>query len=162
MKLQFVCYDNIDVIKSNLDSWVNKFKQPSSDWLSEELDQPLFSDTKFKEIKDFSLDMSADPKKAFLTEAENAIRVYSNLKFLTDSQASDERLWAGLCLGPFWTYVQYRWGIDQKCTVATVYKGNIIKNLIMDCQSYTKYRPNETTGGIFVSWRRKEELPTGA
>lgn len=49
----------------------------------------------------------------------------------------------------------------QKC-FATVYKGNIIKNLIMDCQSYTKYRPNETTGGIFVSWRRKEELPTGA
>ena len=49
----------------------------------------------------------------------------------------------------------------RKC-IATVYKGNIIKNLIMDCQSYTKYRPNETTGGIFVSWRRKEELPTGA
>ena len=46
--------------------------------------------------------------------------------------------------------------------LATVYKGNIIKNLIMDCQSYTKYRPNETMGGIFVSWRRKEELPTGA
>ena len=50
----------------------------------------------------------------------------------------------------------------HKKTFATVYKGNIIKNLIMDCQSYTKYRPNETTGGIFVSWRRKEELPTGA
>lgn len=50
----------------------------------------------------------------------------------------------------------------HKETLATVYKGNIIKNLIMDCQSYTKYRPNETTGGIFVSWRRKEELPTGA
>ncbi len=49
-----------------------------------------------------------------------------------------------------------------KSTFATVYKGNIIKNLIMDCQSYTKYRPHETTGGIFVSWRRKEELPTGA
>ena len=49
-----------------------------------------------------------------------------------------------------------------KLFLATVYKGNIIKNLIMDCQSYTKYRPNETTGGIFVSWRRKEELPTGA
>ena len=52
--------------------------------------------------------------------------------------------------------------IFSKYSVATVYKGNIIKNLIMDCQSYTKYRPNETTGGIFVSWRRKEELPTGA
>ena len=52
--------------------------------------------------------------------------------------------------------------IGKTVSVATVYKGNIIKNLIMDCQSYTKYRPNETTGGIFVSWRRKEELPTGA
>lgn len=52
--------------------------------------------------------------------------------------------------------------IFEKDMFATVYKGNIIKNLIMDCQSYTKYRPNETTGGIFVSWRRKEELPTGA
>ena len=51
---------------------------------------------------------------------------------------------------------------DAQFNLATVYKGNIIKNLIMDCQSYTKYRPNETTGGIFVSWRRKEELPTGA
>ena len=55
------------------------------------------------------------------------------------------------------------WGSDiYKNKIATVYKGNIIKNLIMDCQSYTKYRPNETTGGIFVSWRRKKELPTGA
>ena len=124
MKLQYVCYDNIDYIKSNMDSWVSKFKQPSSDWLQDELkhqkQQPLFSDTKFKEIKDFSLDMSADPKKAFLTEAENSIRVYSNLKFLSDSQASDERLWTGLCLGPFWQYVQYRWGIEQKCTVSAV------------------------------------------
>ena len=51
---------------------------------------------------------------------------------------------------------------ETSLLLATVYKGNIIKNLIMDCQSYTKYRPNETTGGIFVSWRRKEELPTGA
>ena len=54
------------------------------------------------------------------------------------------------------------WNFEYIIGLATVYKGNIIKNLIMDCQSYTKYRPNETTGGIFVSWRRKEELPTGA
>ena len=59
---------------------------------------------------------------------------------------------------------QIKFGVNIYSIInfATVYKGNIIKNLIMDCQSYTKYRPNETTGGIFVSWRRKEELPTGA
>ena len=57
---------------------------------------------------------------------------------------------------------KYQTEVTEMKKIATVYKGNIIKNLIMDCQSYTKYRPNETTGGIFVSWRRKEELPTGA
>lgn len=99
MKLQFVSYDNIDIIKSNLKSWVDNFKQDSSDWLQDELGNALFSDTKFAEIPDFSLDMSAD--KPFLTEAENVKRIYGNLRFLSDSQASDERLWAGLCLGPF-------------------------------------------------------------
>ena len=34
-------------------------------------------------------------------------------------------------------------GCVQTPSIATVYKGNIIKNLIMDCQSYTKYRPVE-------------------
>jgi HipA-like protein len=70
-------------------------------------------------------------------------------------QYSDEWLETGFSINPFSLPL-------QKQVFATVYKGNIIKNLIMDCQSYTKYRPNETTGGIFVSWRRKEELPTGA
>lgn len=67
----------------------------------------------------------------------------------------------GMTRGIMGSYPSYI-SLCYKEWLATVYKGNIIKNLIMDCQSYTKYRPNETTGGIFVSWRRKEELPTGA
>ena len=35
-------------------------------------------------------------------------------------QASDERLWAGLCLGKFWSYVNYRWEISKKCNISTV------------------------------------------
>ncbi len=120
MKLQFVTYDNLDIIKSNLNSWADNFKLSSSDWLQDELGNTLFSDTKFQDVPDFTLDMSAEPQKAFLTEAENAKRVYSHLKFLSDSQASDERLWAGLALGPFWTYVQYRWDIKQKCTTSSI------------------------------------------
>ena len=83
MKLQFVSYDNIDIIKSNLKSWVDNFKQDSSEWLQEELGNALFSDTKFAEIPDFSLDMTAD--KPFLTEDENVKRIYGNLRFLSDS-----------------------------------------------------------------------------
>lgn len=118
MKLQFVSYDNLDTIKSNLPIWVEQFKADSSDWLNTELGLPLLTDTKFSDVPDFVLDMSED--KPFMTEAENAKRVYWNLRFLSDSQASDERLWAGLCLGPFWSYVKYRWEIDRKCTVSNV------------------------------------------
>ena len=77
----------------------------------------MFSDTPY-EMPDFSLDMSQE--KPSLTEAENAIRTYNSLRFLSDSQASDERIWAGLCLGPFWSYVKYRWNIDGNCTVGNV------------------------------------------
>ncbi len=114
MKLQFVSFDNLDAIKANLSSWTDNFKQNSSSWLTEELDNSLFLDTKYGDIPDFTLDMSSD--KPFLTEAKNVRRVYDNLKFLSNSQASDERLWAGLCLGPFWQYVQYRWDIKKKAT----------------------------------------------
>lgn len=118
MKLQFISYDSIDIIKTNINSWVDNFKKDSSDWLQEEFNNTLFIDTKFPEVHDFGLDMSAD--KSFLTEPENVKRIYENLRFLSDSQASDERLWAGLCLGPFWNYVKYRWNIDKNCTVSNV------------------------------------------
>ena len=116
MKIQFIGHDDIDVIKSYLSSecWVKNFQKDSSDWLAEEFDNSLFKDTKYTDIPDFELDMSAD--KAYLTDAENAQRVYENLKFLSDSQASDERLWTGLCMGKFWKYTQYRWDILKKCT----------------------------------------------
>lgn len=80
----------------------------------------------------------------------------------SDSQKLRAKLKGALLSGQNKVYIKVAASYDEKEMVATVYKGNIIKNLIMDCQSYTKYRPNETTGGIFVSWRRKEELPTGA
>ena len=45
---------------------------------------------------------------------------------------------------------------------ATVYKGNIIKNLIMDCQSYTKYRPNETKQGHSPAARPSRRTGSGS
>lgn len=118
MKLQFISYDNLDTIKSNLGAWTDNFKLDSSAWLESEFDNRLFIESKYGEIPDFILDMTAE--KPFVTEAANAQKVYENLTFLSDSQASDERLWAGLCLGAFWKYVQYRWEICKKPTSANI------------------------------------------
>lgn len=67
-------------------------------------------------MPDIHLDMSQPMDKAYLTDAANVQEFYGKLSFISDSQASDERLWAGLCLGPFYEYTQYRWKIAQKCT----------------------------------------------
>lgn len=118
MKLRFISYDNLDIIKTNLEIWKDNFMQDSSAWLEEEFDNTLFLDTKYPEIPDIILDTSA--KEPFDTEAYNVKQVYGNLKFLSESQASDERLWAGLSLGYFWNYVQYRWKVEKNCTAAHI------------------------------------------
>ena len=114
--------------------------------------QKFFTDDYDKTIKDNTIDSKTLEKTNDKKKLQSCIDNLEALKKTIDSEKSN---------------VFYKKDIgnyDKKPDelIATVYKGNIIKNLIMDCQSYTKYRPNETTGGIFVSWRRKEALPTGA
>lgn len=118
MKLKIISYDNLDALKSNLQFLTDNFKKDSNAWLEQEFGNNLFIDTKYPEIPDIVLNMKA--KDPFDTEEYNVKQVYRNLKFLSESQASDERLWAGLCLGEFWKYVQYRWKINDKPTKANI------------------------------------------
>ena len=90
---------------------INKFSNyETSDWVAAACPYSPFIDTKYKNVGDITLDMTAEKGKEYLTEFNNVKSVYSALKFLSDSTASEERLWAALCLGPFYPYVQYRWG----------------------------------------------------
>lgn len=113
-----------------------------------------------------------DYRDVFNMDSSFAEWLYSHMRMYRDNSVHDDTMNTVAFEGREYTIAEAVDLIIEKTgeflkiyhytDVATVYKGNIIKNLIMDCQSYTKYRPNETTGGIFVSWRRKEELPTGA
>lgn len=117
MRLTFLEEDSLFALKSNLPQIVHQFALPDSKWIEQYFGHSPYVNTKYV-IEDFSLDMSQD--KPFLTEFENVQRVYNRLSFLSDSQASDERLWAGLCLKHFWKYVQYRWNITHNCTADNV------------------------------------------
>ena len=91
MKIQFLSGDSITAIKANLNGLRTKFGS-GNEWFFNFFDgKSPFKDTKY-DIEDFQLDMSQDDP--FLTEYENVRRVYTHLKFLPDSQASDERIWA--------------------------------------------------------------------
>lgn len=89
---------------------INKFSNfDSNDWIVEACPYSPFIDTKYNNLPDIVLDMSAEKGREYKTEFANVKKIYSSLKFLSDSTASEERLWAALCLGPFYQYVQYRW-----------------------------------------------------
>lgn len=67
----------------------------------------------------FSLDMSnSDPT---LTDLENVKRVHKNMSALTESQASDERIWTAYTLSVFLDYMRYRWPADSEKTMMNRY-----------------------------------------
>ena len=112
MKLYLVESTSLDTLKQNLPSLLTEFSKDNCDWIEEKLGKSPFIATKFPEIPQFSLDMTAeDPSK---TDGRNAEIVYENLKFLSDSQATDERFWAALCLREYWPFVRYRWNFEKK------------------------------------------------
>src|SRR3989344_6021738 len=56
------------------------------------------------------------------TDYENIKRFYTAFKKLKDSQATEERLWAGLCHSNyFWDYLKYRWDCKDETQVLARY-----------------------------------------
>ena len=61
------------------------------------------------EIEEFTLDMSQPLGREALTDIENIQRVYKHMKFLSDAQAADERIWVAYTVSQFAEYMRYRW-----------------------------------------------------
>lgn len=119
MKIMILENDSLLDLKSNLSQLAPKFVLPENDWITEYFGHSPFIESKIQ-IDDFTLDMSQD--KPFHTEFENVKRVYTRLGsgIISDSQASDERLWSGLCLTYFWKYTQYRYDISKNCMPSNI------------------------------------------
>lgn len=119
-KICFMKLADISAVKANAGAYLPYFKEKDSSWLKEKLGHSPFSRTKY-DLPDIKLYMPEDEEKREETDKRNVREVYSKLKFLSPSQASDERLWAGLCMGPCWDYVSYRWQIDSANAVRQHY-----------------------------------------
>lgn len=67
----------------------------------------------FMDVPDFEL---SDIESGTIGEVDfgNCKILYNNLRMLSESQCSDERLWAGLCNGTFYDYVRRRYQYDKK------------------------------------------------
>lgn len=111
MKLKILDDDALALFKDNkfIEQNLNRYVNYSdTSWLVEAFGRSPFIETKY-EINDLKFNMSADEGRASDTEFDNVKEVYSKLRFLSDSNATEERLWACLCLTEGNQYSRYRW-----------------------------------------------------
>lgn len=99
----------IDFFKTNMHRlYVNYYQKDDNSWMKEEFgDDPFIY---FMDVPEFEMASLLDDKTAGEIDFMNCKIVYENLKSLSESQASDERLWAGLCNGVFYKYMRRRHG----------------------------------------------------
>ena len=109
MRIKYLTEDDLNAVKSNLSAVLRDVIAEDGKSLNEFFGRDnLIKETQF-EINDFKLDMSQPNGKESLTDVENIQRVYNHMKFLSDSQASDERIWAAYTFSEFLDYMRYRW-----------------------------------------------------
>lgn len=112
MIIYFMKQDALDYLKSNMNElYTHYYSDETNEWINENYGQDAFS--VFKEIPDLEL-ASLDGSSAGEIDFSNISKVYLALKDLSESQAADERLWAGLCNGVFYQYLRKRWKYDEK------------------------------------------------
>lgn len=109
MRIKYITEDNLNAIKTNLSNIQKKVIQNKECTISEFFGDPSFIKNSSMAIDEFQLDMSQPSGKESLTDAENIQRVYNHMRFLTDSQASDERIWAAYTFSEWVDYMRYRW-----------------------------------------------------
>ena len=104
MKIYFMKQSAIDFLKTNMERlYVNYFQKDDNSWIGKEFGEDPF--IPFMEVKDFEMASLLNGKSAGEIDFDNCKIIYENLKELSESQSSDERLWAGLCNSTFYKYM---------------------------------------------------------
>ncbi len=113
MIIRYLKEDSVDLLKKEdlRDNLINY--SGDNAWLITKYQNKgidLFGSYEKKQFPDFVLKSD----NGVSDDYENMKIIYNSLKDLTDSQASDERIWSGLAHGYCWNYMQKRWPLPEK------------------------------------------------
>lgn len=109
MQIYFMKREALNYFKVNMGKlYTNYFQKDDNSWMAEEFGEDPF--IPFMDVPEFEMTSLLDDKGAGEIDLMNCKIIYENLKSLSESQASDERLWAGLCNGTFYKYMRKRHG----------------------------------------------------
>lgn len=112
MKLKVFTEEGLELLEHNIAANINHYQEQSNQWIYEFLCDEGNIKEFHTEVPDFELKIDKnDPAKA---DIENVKIIYSNLRFLTNEQASDARFWTGLTHLNFWGFMHNRWEVQEK------------------------------------------------
>ena len=98
----------LEMLKANLSVVYGKYyTEKTNQWITDICGEDPFIE--FKDVTEFKLaDLNSDLTPGEI-DLNNCKILYEKLQFLSESQASDERLWAGLAHTTFYDYMRKRW-----------------------------------------------------
>lgn len=116
MNIYYFGNKTLEEYKDNIDKNLKKYKEGQLNFVKA---SDFLKDPKIK-LNPIELDLSSkDPSDS---DFENIKRFYLAFKNLKDNQATEEKLWAGLChYEPFWKYMKYRWNCETEENVLERY-----------------------------------------
>ena len=116
MKVHFLTENALEALRTNLTANPRHYAENNNDWIYEYFG----SENPFMEYKqdfpEFTLSFDSYEELGKIN-VSNTIVLYSAMKSLTDTQATDERLWAGMCHCDFWSFLHERWGMANKSMI---------------------------------------------
>jgi len=108
-KIIYLTEDGVIAVKNNIEKIYKEIIVNNSTSLPELLQDDGIIKSSNLEMEELVLDMSQPVDYEYLTDSENVARVYNRMKGLSDSQASDERIWMAYTLTEQLEYMRYRW-----------------------------------------------------
>lgn len=114
MKIKYLNEKGLMMIRSNTEYIAKEIIRDRTKKITDIFqDDDIIAESPY-DLPDFKLDMSQEKGKEALTDLENIKRVYNNMRGISDSLASDERLWTAYTLVDRYDYMKYRWKISSE------------------------------------------------
>lgn len=112
MKIKYIKDESLAILKNNQKTIFDIISRSSDKtWLDQLLGEDYLVDSKI-DVNNLVFDTSKT--NAIETDIINSKMIYTELKKINETQAIDERLWAGIALSNGYDYMLYRWGMDQE------------------------------------------------
>lgn len=126
-KLKFISEETLQDLRTNYDAYKEHYYQKNNDWFDEYFRE---SGRVLESKIDFEIPKLHMPEDYLEGDRANVKLIYESLKDLTDSQATQERLWAGLAHLQLRDYMYYRLNKeitekkDKRINTGVFFKGN--------------------------------------